>query len=419
MRPTSLAFVASCALLLTACESATTEFTVVRPAEVIDHGVVEELEEIFASNSSYEVRLTDEILSESEALDAVAAGDADFALVSNYLPFRDDIATVMPLYPTVLHIGANGPIHNALAFDLPVGGKVFAGPEGSASRLVFGRIARHMGLLPDEFTYVTDPGEVPDLVVVFTPITRENIAAITELRKWIPEFQLASTGTPDEIGSGNLVDAAVLLSPIFRPFVIPQGTYGGLTTAPVVTLAVDKMLVTRPDMEPALVYDLIGEFVRLQPALAANRPSLFQRLSGDFDTSRSTWVVHAGTQAYLHRDEPSVYERYSGIAEVVVTLFVALASASIAGLRIYRMRRKNRIDAFYARAIEIRRQVAATADAAERDQLAGELQALQEEAFSQLIDEKLAADESFRIFITLSNDILAEISRTEKVARRR
>lgn len=410
MRPVPLVIVASFAVLLAACESATEELTIVRPAEVIDRSIVEELEGILEANSAFSVSLTDQVLSESEALDAVAAGTADLALVSNYLPFRDDIATVLPLYPTVLHIGANGRMDNALALDLPAGATVYAGPEGSASRLVFERIANHVGLASDEYTYAEVLDETLELVIVFSPISRETLEVIKELRKTLPEFQLASTGTPDEVGTGNLIDAAVLLTPIFRPFVIPHGTYGDLTDAPIVTLAVDKMLVARPDLEPALVYDLIREFMRLRPALAANRPMLFHSLSDDFDTSRSTWVVHSGAQAYLYRDEPSVYERYSGIAEVVVTLFVALASASIAGVRIYRMRRKNRIDSFYARAIEIRRRAAATDDAAERSRLADDMQALQDTAFSQLIDEKLAADESFRIFITLSNDVLAEIN---------
>jgi hypothetical protein len=34
---------------------------------------------------------------------------------------------------------------------------------------------------------------------------------------------------------------------------------------------------------------------------------------------------------------------------------------------------------------------------------------LQNEAFDMLIREKLAADESFRIFVTLSNDIIAQL----------
>jgi hypothetical protein len=34
---------------------------------------------------------------------------------------------------------------------------------------------------------------------------------------------------------------------------------------------------------------------------------------------------------------------------------------------------------------------------------------LQNEAYAQLVDEKLSADESFRIFITLSDDALQEL----------
>ena len=79
-------------------------------------------------------------------------------------------------------------------------------------------------------------------------------------------------GTPQEIGNGGTVDAAVLLNPHFRPFVIPVGTYGESTPEPIVTIAVDKILVTRSDLDSAVVYDLISDILRLRPALAAKRP---------------------------------------------------------------------------------------------------------------------------------------------------
>ena len=41
-----------------------------------------------------------------------------------------------------------------------------------------------------------------------------------------------------------------------------------------------------------------------------------------------------------------------------------------------------------------------------------EVRALQNTAFDLLVDEKLAADESFRIFITLSNDVLRQLGDT-------
>jgi hypothetical protein len=49
-------------------------------------------------------------------------------------------------------------------------------------------------------------------------------------------------------------------------------------------------------------------------------------------------------------------------------------------------------------------------DQAQRDQATANIRALQDEAFELLVDEKLAADESFRIFITLSNDVLQQLA---------
>ena len=143
--------------------------------------------------------------------------------------------------------------------------------------------------------------------------------------------------------------------------------------------------------------------------LAARRPGIFQQLSADFDVSRSRYIVHPGTQAYLQRSEPSVYERFSGVAEVAVTLLIALASAVFAGVRILRMRRKNRIDRFYAATIDIRNSVRDSKDPAEHQLAVTKLRELQDKAFDQLVDEKLAADESFRIFISLSNDVLRQL----------
>ena len=46
---------------------------------------------------------------------------------------------------------------------------------------------------------------------------------------------------------------------------------------------------------------------------------------------------------------------------------------------------------------------------AERQEMISSVRDLQHEAFEMLVDEKLAADESFRIFITLSNDIIDDL----------
>ena len=105
-----------------------------------------------------------------------------------------------------------------------------------------------------------------------------------------------------------------------------------------------------------------------------------------------------------------MFESNSGVAEVVVTLMIALASAVLAGFRILKMRRKNRIDRFYSAAIEIRNSISGSSTADDRSLAAGKIRELQDTAFDQLVDEKLSADESFRIFITLSNDVLDQLN---------
>jgi hypothetical protein len=89
---------------------------------------------------------------------------------------------------------------------------------------------------------------------------------------------------------------------------------------------------------------------------------------------------------------------------------IGLVSGIYAVFQIFSIRRKNRIDAFCQRAIGIRDGIVDPDNADERrDAIAG-LKALQDQAYDMLIHEKLAADESFRIFISLCNDIIADLS---------
>ena len=136
---------------------------------------------------------------------------------------------------------------------------------------------------------------------------------------------------------------------------------------------------------------------------------LFQRLREEFDASGSTFVLHPGAQAFTQRDAPTFYERYSGVAEVLVTLVIGLISGTYAVIQIYNRRRKNRIDRFYTDVMAIRDSVDERSPASERAAAVERVRALQNEAFGMLIDEKLAADESFRIFVTLSNDIITQL----------
>ena len=205
------------------------------------------------------------------------------------------------------------------------------------------------------------------------------------------------------------MDRAVLLDPRLEPFVIPVGTYDDLTPTPIVTLAVDKLLVANAELPEAEIYDLINEIRRLQPGLAASDPPLFESLGDEFDSSDSTFVLHPGSQAFTQRDAPDIYERYSGVAEVLVTLVIGLISGIYAVLQIYHRRQKNRIDAFYTDVMALRDSITKESTQADRESAIDQVKGLQNRAFEMLVNEKVAADESFRIFVTLSNDIIADL----------
>ena len=391
------------------CERGQTELRLVKPPDSgVDSEIVQDIVDLLGHDSEVSIALSDTGQSEESALDDLISGDADIALVSNNMPYRPGISTVMPLYPTVLHIGHIGNREFEIGTELFRGAKIFAGPAGSASRMMFERYISRSDLSPADFTYVEDAGGgLPEVFVVFAPISPDRLA---QLLADYPDMRLVSSGEPGDVGTGSPIDAMILMNPQLEPFVIPVGTYGDATPEPILTVAVDMLLVARSELSESVVYDLVSEINRLRPALASQRPGLFQRLSDDFDTGNSTFVLHPGLVAYLDRNEPTIYERYSGVAEVLVTVIVALFSAIFAGVRIYQMRRKNRIDAFYTEVIAIRSTLSDSSTDDDRTAATQEIRKLQNTAFEMLVDEKLSADESFRIFISLSNDTLRDLA---------
>jgi hypothetical protein len=136
---------------------------------------------------------------------------------------------------------------------------------------------------------------------------------------------------------------------------------------------------------------------------------LFKNLRDEFDPADSVFVLHPGAHAFVNRDTPDVYERYSGVAEVLITLLIGLVSGTFALVQIYNRRRKNRIDAFYTDIMAIRDTALKSNAADVRQAQVRKARELQKKAFEMLVDEKLAADESFRIFLALSNDIVDEL----------
>ena len=164
------------ALILASCDHAPGKLVLVRPDAPIDQEIAEDLVALFDDESAINLVLSDAAMTGGEALVEVAEGRADIALVSNDQPFRGDIATVIPLYATVLHIVRIGNQESESMADLLRNASVFAGLEGSASRRVFNRLASSIDLGGDHYRFETDRSTDVDLAVVFAPISPERLA---------------------------------------------------------------------------------------------------------------------------------------------------------------------------------------------------------------------------------------------------
>jgi hypothetical protein len=337
------------------------------------------------------------------ALSALADGTADLAIVENSVSYRQPaVRTVIPLYPSVLHIGVRLEKRGQTFGEVLRGATVFAGGEDAPARLLLNRMASMYAWSGIEFTFVDSVDSRPDVIFTFAPIAPRSAPLLDG-------YELLSLGRAEDVGSGSAADGLSLVAPFLRPFVIPEGTYGPrLTPTAVATVAVDTLLITRADIPRVVVYDLVQALQMMGPLLVALRPDVAVDELETFQISHLTFPVHGGALAFRARNEPGFAERASGIFEVAATVFAGLVAALLAIARFWRNRRKGRIDEFYSEALAIRAKLPRESGPQHRARCMKEARDLRDRAFAKLIDEKLSADESFRILQALIHDVIQE-----------
>ena len=102
---------------------------------------------------------------------------ADIAFAPNNSRYREAIATIMPLYPSVLHIASYEDRDAASLEELLAGATVYAGPPGSSPRLLSEGIVDDLNFAPGVVTFmdVWDASVArPDVIILYVPIDREE-----------------------------------------------------------------------------------------------------------------------------------------------------------------------------------------------------------------------------------------------------
>lgn len=135
------------------------------------------------------------------ALDAVVSGAAELAVVENSAEFRhQELRTVVPLYPSVLHVAVRETRPATTFAELLDGARVLAGAEDSASRMLLSRLDSLYAASGIAFTYVETLADDPDVVLVFAPISPGRSPLLEG-------YRLFSMGEPAALGSGTMAEA--------------------------------------------------------------------------------------------------------------------------------------------------------------------------------------------------------------------
>ncbi|TRX56288.1 hypothetical protein FNH22_16750 [Fulvivirga sp. M361] len=368
--------------------------------------VTRQIVNIFNSNLSDSLAIVQEIHM-TDALDSIASGRLDFAIVDNYTSPSDQVVSILPLYPQVLHVLHLRTKEYETIESLLIDQKVFAGSPGTGTYRFVKQLMEHYGIKENRVKLLSDL-ELFEADVIFS---FTDLLSYEELRD-LGDYKLFSFDDVDQLGKGSLAEGICLRYPQFDPYILAKNVYGDFMDGSVLTVKVDAVLVCRADISTQMIYDLLKLLDEDKHLISRINPLLFD-FSGSFDANVLNFNLHEGAQNYLQRYEPTFVEKYAEVFSVIISIFVALISTLYSISRWQRTKKKNKIDVYYNKLILLRNRIADLTEIGETKQMLREVKMTQEETINLVIKEKLLADESFSIFLNLSKIVTDEITSKE------
>ena len=362
------------------------------------------LQGVLADSSILQFTLVD-VPTDMSAIEAITSQSVDLAMVDNSASFEPGVRALLPLFKSVLHLAIRDDWTEGGATELPPGTRFFVTDQSAAGKHFVQLMLQRAGLDEEQVVFDTQlQAGSTDIIVRFGPV----IPADTS---WLPTgYTLTSLSEEfQDIDSRTelIREGMSYLVPSMSPTIIPAGTYkvsGNEHT--LLTIAVDTLLITHRDMPVPQAYQLTRTLLEEKQRLMAISPELFSAITEDFDPMDLSFPLHPGARRYLERDEPGLLERYAETINLFVYLAFLVATGLFALARWRARRSRDRIDRFYLQALGIQERIGGEAG----NTLLAELNALEQAAFGSLINNKLSADESFRIFTDLISRVRNELS---------
>lgn len=344
----------------------------------------------------------------------IETGSADLAIIQSDTPAVENARLVAPLYQEVLHIlVASGVADQILEVGDLTARRVALGSLGSGTRQVSRRILGHfrvepgedLAIGPMEAVRALEEGTI-DAAFLLTSIPS---AAVEELCAK-DAVRFVSLGDAQELG--NEADALALVFPALHATTIPRSTYGTLPNRPIRTIGVTAQLVASSTLDGEFVRRVTEELIQHRTRLAGDEGQLTvaSRIREQYRPEAVNLPYHPGAVAYYERSQPPFLVQYAETISLGLTLLVGVYSGFLALREWIRRRRKNRVDEYYLEAVGHAVDPAETDLGILRDRRRA-LIALRRTAFSDLVAEKLDANESFSILLEYINSELETIDR--------
>ena len=388
-------------VLLASCNPTTLTFSFIYNDEGPNKEIATTMKELLESEFNVEIMLIEGVNTNAN-LDSLIMDRIDIALVENYVPYMEGLNSAFSVYSEVLHLlykdGLDGSSFASLMYSSPI----YIGREGSPTYNVMMDLWNYYGLDISRIRVthnMPDAGVVAELTNLFTRQHLEDYKG----------FKLFSFDDSNDLSEASAVQGIKLKYPRLSPFIIPERSYWTFTDKPIVTLSVDLVMMVRSGMGEVAVNDFTKTMLRNRQIFTSIDPLLFEGMKEDFDQAKLNIPLHEGARIFLDREEPSFIERYAELGGVILSIIIALWSGIVSLTKWQAQKKKDKIDEFYEDLMNIKNGISRIDTIAEGMKRVKRVQLAQNKAFEMLIEEKLVANDSFRIYMELSKETINEL----------
>lgn len=357
-----------------------------------------------------------EIEKEADIIKLINTQQIDIGIVKNDVEMGsgfNNVRTLLPLFPDVLLILSRNDSTSSIE-------KLFSESKAAVildkeeEMMVIERFLKKNGTSPvslgavhaSDMDGVTAALNEYDVLVLFASLNSQSVRNI--LRSW--KGTIYSLDDPSLMGKGSIVDGFCMSYPKAVPFIIPKGIYGQWPLKPVLTFAVYDVLVCHKDLDPSTAYDIVQNIYDHRQSLSEQNFE-FGMLDDNMESHRFSFPLHEGAVKYMTRNQPTFWERESEVIGLIVSILVLTSGGLTTLFKYLKQRRKDRVDMYYQRVLFAANLARETNDLDKKRKYLDELFLIRNNAFDQLVAEKLDANEAFTIFVNLANGAIHELER--------